>query len=111
MQAKAQATVLPGRHSDVELVTRVSRRIIAALPQAGSVRGYVGHLARCQWEFAVVHSPTVNAVVVPGGKVIVYTGAARRTPPPPTPEPRSAVHTHIRSVGSEAWDGCMHAPA
>eukprot|EP00892_Ulva_mutabilis_P010091 jgi/Ulvmu1/7454/UM036_0116.1 len=73
-KAKATSQVLPGRHRDVELVTRISRRIIDALPKPGSGPGYIGHLARCQWEFAVVHSPQVNAVVVPGGKVIVYTG-------------------------------------
>ena len=27
-----------------------------------------------EWEFAVVNSPQVNAFVVPGGKVVVYTG-------------------------------------
>lgn len=27
------------------------------------------------WEFAVVESPEINAFVVPGGKVVVYTGA------------------------------------
>lgn len=27
-----------------------------------------------KWEFAVIDSPQVNAFVVPGGKVVVYTG-------------------------------------
>jgi hypothetical protein len=30
------------------------------------------------WEFAVVESPEVNAFVVPGGKVVVYTGGRSR---------------------------------
>lgn len=59
----------------MQLVARVARRIIEALPQPGAVRGYLGHLSRCSWEFVVVQSPEINACVVPGGKVIVYTGA------------------------------------
>jgi hypothetical protein len=27
-----------------------------------------------EWDFLVVDEPTVNAFVVPGGKVVVYTG-------------------------------------
>lgn len=30
------------------------------------------------WEFAVINSPEVNAFVVPGGKVVVYTGQQLR---------------------------------
>ena len=36
--------------------------------------GFQGHLRGLQWEFAVIDSPQVNAFVVPGGKVVVYTG-------------------------------------
>lgn len=32
-------------------------------------------MCNLDWEFAVVESPEVNAFVVPGGKVVVYTGA------------------------------------
>lgn len=81
LQAKAKQALLPGRHADSQLVTRVARRIIAALPQPMPGGAYVAHLARCDWEFAVVHSPTANAVVLPGGKVVVYTGLAPAAPP------------------------------
>lgn len=30
-----------------------------------------------EWEFAVINEPTVNAFVVPGGKVVFYTGLLR----------------------------------
>ena len=29
------------------------------------------------WEFAIINEPTVNAFVVPGGKVVFYTGLLR----------------------------------
>ena len=74
MQLKAGETVVSMRHSDAELVTRVTSRIIAVLPQPGSVRGYVGHLTRCEWTCTIIDSPIVNAVVAPGGKIVVYTG-------------------------------------
>ena len=33
-----------------------------------------GTLQGLEWEFAVINSPQVNAFVVPGGKMVVYTG-------------------------------------
>ena len=51
------------------------------LPQAatdGYGGGFQGHLQGLRWEFAVVDSPQVNAFVVPGGKVVVYTGGRGR---------------------------------
>lgn len=40
----------------------------------GGGGGYVDHMRNLDWEFAVIHSPEINAFVVPGGKVVVYTG-------------------------------------
>jgi hypothetical protein len=40
--------------------------------------GFQGHMEGLEWEFAVVDSPQVNAFVVPGGKVVVFTGEWRR---------------------------------
>lgn len=76
MQVKSTQEVLPAGHRDSKLVQSVGQRIVEALPKGGSdVEGYCGHLARYQWEFAVVKSNDVNAFVAPGGKVVVYTGA------------------------------------
>jgi predicted Zn-dependent protease len=50
---------------DVDLVTRVARRLI---PATGDVANDF------QWEVSVVRSPQVNAFCLPGGKIVVYTG-------------------------------------
>ena len=72
----ARGRVLKPGHRDVRLVESVGRRIVAALPRStDSVGGYTGHLAGLQWEFIVVQSSVGRARVVPGGKVVVRTGA------------------------------------
>jgi hypothetical protein len=40
----------------------------------GGGGGYTQHMRNLNWEFAVINQPDVNAFVVPGGKVVVYTG-------------------------------------
>jgi predicted Zn-dependent protease len=40
----------------------------------GGGGGHSQHMRNLDWEFAVVESPEINAFVVPGGKVVVYTG-------------------------------------
>lgn len=76
MQVKAQEKVLPPNHSDSALVERIGRRIVSALPKDSTeARGYSRHLQAYTWEFVAVASDAVNAFVVPGGKVVVYTGA------------------------------------
>lgn len=40
----------------------------------GGGGGYSKHMRNLDWEFAVIESPDINAFVVPGGKVVVYTG-------------------------------------
>jgi metalloendopeptidase OMA1, mitochondrial len=57
------------------MVRQVGERIVKALPQIGEeVSGYWKHLEQYQWEFVAVDSGEANAFVVPGGKVVVYTG-------------------------------------
>lgn len=46
----------------------------AAPPLARVGAGYQDHMRGLAWEFAVIASDDVNAFVVPGGKVVVYTG-------------------------------------
>ncbi|KAJ7535892.1 hypothetical protein O6H91_12G049900 [Diphasiastrum complanatum] len=37
-------------------------------------KGYTEHLEGMKWEVLVVDAPTVNAVCMPGGKIMVFTG-------------------------------------
>ncbi|KAH7619735.1 putative Mitochondrial metalloendopeptidase OMA1 [Nannochloris sp. 'desiccata'] len=64
-----------GKHTFSES-GRVGIRI-ASIASDGAGGGYHSHMQGLDWEFAVIHSPEVNAFVVPGGKVVVYTGLLR----------------------------------
>jgi predicted Zn-dependent protease len=76
VQVRAQERLLPPGHPDTQLVREVGERIVKALPHTGEdISGCWQHLARYKWEFVAVHSDKANAFVVPGGKVVVYTGA------------------------------------
>ena len=74
MQSGLRGPVLRPGHADARLVESVGRRIVAALPRRTN-SGYTGHLAGLQWEFLVVQSRLVEAYALPGGKVVVNTGA------------------------------------
>ena len=76
MQVRATSELVPQNSNDQQLVERVGRRIVDALPKPSDhIDGYRNHLRRYKWEFVVVKSKEKNAFVVPGGKVVVYTGA------------------------------------
>lgn len=47
-----------------------------------------------KWEFAVIDSPQINAFVVPGGKVVVYTGLIKRLQGPAMEAQLAAVLGH-----------------
>lgn len=72
-EARMQGTLLSARHPATQAVRRVGVRIAQAATD-GQGGGFQQHLEGLQWEFAVINSPQVNAFVVPGGKVVVYTG-------------------------------------
>jgi predicted Zn-dependent protease len=78
-EARAEGRLLPDAHPAARLVRRVGGRIaaVAARPETPNGRGAYGHMAGLQWEYAVIQSAVPNAFVVPGGKVVVYTGARR----------------------------------
>jgi predicted Zn-dependent protease len=59
---------------DAEMVTRVGKRIAAAITKYYSSKGMSDELKGYKWEFNLVQSPEVNAWCMPGGKVVVYTG-------------------------------------
>lgn len=75
-QAKMKGRLLPPQHPATQAVRRVGIRI-ASIASDGAGGGYHSHMQGLDWEFAVIHSPEVNAFVVPGGKVVVYTGLLR----------------------------------
>jgi len=59
---------------DAEMVTRVGKRIAAAITNYYTQQGKGEILQGYQWEFNLVNSNEVNAWCMPGGKVVVYTG-------------------------------------
>jgi predicted Zn-dependent protease len=56
------------------MVERVGRRIQGAVEQYFTQLGQPEMLKGYSWEFTLVESEEVNAWVLPGGKVVVYTG-------------------------------------
>ncbi len=72
-QAKMAGRLLPPNHPASKAVRRVGTRI-AAIAADGAGGGFHSHMQGLKWEFSVINSPEVNAFVVPGGKVVVYTG-------------------------------------
>eukprot|EP00887_Chlorella_sp_A99_P005887 scaffold1.g5887.t1 len=74
-EARMNGTLLPPNHPASMAVRRVGQRL-AATAAKGAGGGFHQHLQQkgWSWEFAVIRSKQVNAFVVPGGKVVVYTG-------------------------------------
>lgn len=72
-EAKQEGTLVSPNSPAARRVERVGRRIADTL-EHGRGGGFQGHVKGLDWEFAVIRSPQVNAFVVPGGKVVVYTG-------------------------------------
>ncbi|KAL4437390.1 hypothetical protein ABPG75_004529 [Micractinium tetrahymenae] len=75
-EARMQGTLLPAWHPATLAVRRVGMRVARAATD-GYGGGFQRHLQDLKWEFVVIDSPQVNAFVVPGGKVVVYTGLLR----------------------------------
>jgi hypothetical protein len=75
-EARANGSLLPPSHPASLAVRRIGTRI-AAVAGDGVGGGAQDHMKDLHWEFAVIKSPEVNAFVVPGGKVVVYTGLLR----------------------------------
>lgn len=80
-QVKADAlhknTLLPAIHPAVQLVQRVGTRIVEQTTRDIN-RGATSHMEGLKWEFNVIQDDQVNAFVVPGGKVVVFTGLLRQ---------------------------------
>ena len=85
-EATRAGTLLPRNHPASKAVERVGRRLAAVASsdergKDGVIHslggGYTSHMAGLDWEFVVIDDNQVNAFVVPGGKVVVYTGLLR----------------------------------
>src|SRR5690606_9704578 len=61
-------------NKDAEMVTRVGKRITAAVENYYREKGISDKLQGFNWEYKLVDDPAVNAWCMPGGKIVVYTG-------------------------------------
>eukprot|EP00873_Tetraselmis_striata_P016998 jgi/Tetstr1/437262/TSEL_025992.t1 len=71
--ARAQHALLPSDHPRTAFVRKVGTQLAEVAGQ-GSGGGFFAHMKECEWEFSVIKSPQINAFVVPGGKVVVFSG-------------------------------------
>ncbi|GAX84856.1 hypothetical protein CEUSTIGMA_g12277.t1 [Chlamydomonas eustigma] len=74
-EARQNHTLLPENHHYCKLVKSVGMRVaqVASSEDPGFAAN-LQHMKGLHWDFAVIQSPVPNAFVVPGGKVVVYTG-------------------------------------
>ncbi|KAK9808087.1 hypothetical protein WJX73_004445 [Symbiochloris irregularis] len=72
-QYEQAGRVLPQNASESQLVRKIADRIIDAVQkQYGG--GYQKHIPDFKWSITVVNDKTPNAFVLPGGKIVVFTG-------------------------------------
>lgn len=70
---------------DDELVQEIGTRVLRAMVSRSPPKGtYMGHIKPEKWEFVVLDDPEANACALPGGKVVVNTGAEPQLLPAPT---------------------------
>ena len=66
--------VNPSADRDAEMVRRVGNRLASAVQTYYRQQGISDQLEGYKWEFNLVNNNDANAWVMPGGKVVVYTG-------------------------------------
>jgi predicted Zn-dependent protease len=64
----------PATNKDAAMVQKVGNRIAKAVSEYYTSQGQPQVLEGYQWEFNTIDSEDANAWVMPGGKVVVYTG-------------------------------------
>jgi predicted Zn-dependent protease len=72
-QPQYRGKALPADHPDSKLIQKIAERIIAAVEE-GHGGGFQKHVEKFDWEVVVINEETVNAFVLPGGKIVVFTG-------------------------------------
>lgn len=70
----ANKVLSPASSRDAEMVRRVGQRLASAVTRYYRSQKLNGVLAGYNWEFNLVADKAANAWVMPGGKVVVYTG-------------------------------------
>ncbi len=73
-QHRSAGRLLPPSHKLSRLVRKVGKRIAKETETLSAWGGQVEHMKNIKWEFSVVNSDEVNAFVLPGGKVVVFSG-------------------------------------
>lgn len=66
--------VSSSNNRDAEMVRRVARRITSAVENFYAQKGWSEELRGFHWEYNLVDDKAANAWVMPGGKIVVYTG-------------------------------------
>jgi predicted Zn-dependent protease len=64
----------PANNQNAAMVKRVAERLITAITQYATEKGFANELANYKWEVNLVEDKSVNAWCMPGGKIVVYTG-------------------------------------
>ncbi|MFY8127731.1 MAG: M48 family metallopeptidase [Chitinophagaceae bacterium] len=64
----------PANNQNAAMVKRVAERLITAITQYATEKGFANELANYKWEVNLVDDKSVNAWCMPGGKIVVYTG-------------------------------------
>ena len=65
--------LLKENNSDYQLIQGIAKRVIAAVGKEYG-GGFQKHVAKFKWEVVVVDDKVPNAFVLPGGKIVVFTG-------------------------------------
>jgi len=60
--------------AEAQMITRVGNRIVDAAQKWLAAEGQPHYFKDYQWEFNLIQDNSINAWVMPGGKVVFYTG-------------------------------------
>ncbi|MCL2412043.1 MAG: M48 family metallopeptidase, partial [Treponema sp.] len=69
----SENTVVTGT-PEAEMIERVGLRMVAAAQRLLTHYGSPNHFDDYNWRFTLVHDDAINAWVLPGGKIVFYTG-------------------------------------
>lgn len=65
--------LLPSSSREYKMINQIAERVIDAVRQQNG-GGFQKHVDRFSWEVVVVDDKVPNAFVLPGGKIVVFTG-------------------------------------